>query len=133
MYTHLFINVVSKASRALEFFALWNCNSCMFGVDVCRVFLIRCGKQSRPISCYIIQSPSPIFIIFHSQIPSIFLPFGRSVFLRGFRGDSQCNDISIQFCPCRWRLPPLASLRGRRHMRFSQTNRHFTIFFLFQS
>lgn len=40
----------------------------------------RVEKQSHPISCYIIQSPSPIFIIFHSQIPSIFLPFGRSVF-----------------------------------------------------
>lgn len=45
-----------------------------------------CGKQLHPIPCYIIQSPSPIFIIFHSQIPSIFLPFGRSVFCAALEG-----------------------------------------------
>ena len=67
------------------------------------------------------------------QSNSLYFSAFRSVsFLRGFRGDSQCNDISIQFRP----LPPPVvrpSLSADRHMRFSQTNRHFTIFFLFES
>lgn len=68
---------------------------------------IFCGRGA---SCYIIQCPSRLFIIFHSRIPSIF-PAGGG-FLLAFERGRRCNDISI---PIRIRPPPPRQLIRAPH------------------